>query len=131
MTGKNEKNNSSSVYKSSAGKKKKKSGIIKVFSSSGKKDQKSLFNTGLVKLLAAAFAVGCFVIIVGTSRDCSEKQKEIDLLDEKIHECELQNADLQRILDNDDLSAYIEQKAIEERGYAYPDEYRFYDASRD
>jgi hypothetical protein len=29
------------------------------------------------------------------------------------------------------MSAYMEKVAVEERGYAYPDERRFYDTSRD
>lgn len=38
--------------------------------------------------------------------------------------------ELQRVLESDDLSYYIEKIAMEERGYAYPDERRFYDTSR-
>ena len=34
-------------------------------------------------------------------------------------------------LESDDLSAYMEKIALEERGYAYPNERRFYDTSRD
>ena len=38
---------------------------------------------------------------------------------------------MQRTLDSDDLSAYMEKIALEERDYAYPNERRFYDRSRD
>ena len=61
----------------------------------------------------------------------AEKQKELDAINEKISAYELENADLQRILDSDDLSPYMERIAVEERNYAYPDERRFYDTSRD
>ena len=92
--------------------------------------KKGLFNSGLVKLFTAVFVLSCFAIIIVTNKDCAEKQKELDVIEEKIAACELENADLQRILDSDDLSPYMERSAIE-RGYAYPDERRFYDTSRD
>jgi hypothetical protein len=38
---------------------------------------------------------------------------------------------MRRTLESDDLSAYMEKIALEERGYAYPNERRFYDTSRD
>ena len=34
-------------------------------------------------------------------------------------------------LDSDDMSEYMEKVAAEQWGYAYPDEHRFYDTSRD
>ena len=94
-------------------------------------NKKGLFTRSLVKLLAAAFVLSSFAIIIVNNRDCAEKQKELDALEERISAYELENADLQRILDSDDLSPYMERIAIEERGYAYPDERRFYDKSRD
>jgi hypothetical protein len=49
----------------------------------------------------------------------------------KIDAYETENAELQRVLDSDDLNEYMEKVALEERGYAYPDERRFYDTTRD
>ena len=49
----------------------------------------------------------------------------------KIDAYEAENMEIQRVLDSNDTSAYMEKVAIEERGYAYPDERRFYDTSRD
>ena len=40
------------------------------------------------------------------------------------------NEDLERILASDDIDSYMERLAREEYNYAYPDEARFYDASR-
>ena len=97
----------------------------------GSEAPKGLFNVNLLKLLAAAFVIGCFVIIVRTYSDCAEKQKELDALNASIAEYTEENEELQRILDSDDLSGYMERSAVEDRGYAYPDEYRFYDTSRD
>jgi hypothetical protein len=37
------------------------------------------------------------------------------------------NEELQKILDSDDISEYMEKVALEKYGYAYPDERRFYE----
>lgn len=96
-----------------------------------KQDKKGLFNRALIKTLAAAFVIGCIVTIYATERDRAAKERELASIQSKINTYELENADLQRILDSDDMSDYIEKIAVEERGYAYPDERRFYDTSRD
>lgn len=95
------------------------------------KNKKGLFNRGLFKLVSAALVVGCAVLLITTEQDCKEKEREIDVIQSKIDEYNIQNEDLKRTLESDDLSAYMEKVAIEERGYAYPDERRFYDTSRD
>lgn len=96
-----------------------------------KQDRRGLFNKVLIKVLAAAFVIGCIVTIYATERDRADKERELASIQNKIDTYELENADLQRILDSDDISVYIEKIAVEERGYAYPDERRFYDTSRD
>lgn len=96
-----------------------------------KNKRKGLFNRGLVKLAAGALVVGCAVLIITTEKDCAEKEQELISIQAKIDSFEAENMELQRVLDSDDMSAYMEKVAIEERGYAYPDERRFYDTSRD
>lgn len=96
-----------------------------------KQNKKALFNSGLVKLAAVAVIIGCGVLIASTQKDCSEKEEQIELMQTKINAYETENAELQRVLDSDDLSAYMEKVALEDRSYAYPDERRFYDKSRD
>lgn len=93
--------------------------------------KKSLFNRGLVKLAAASVIIGCGALIVTTERDCSEKEKELSKIQAEIDAYEAENTELQRVLESDDISDYMEKVAVEERGYAYPDERRFYDKSRD
>ncbi|MDE5558293.1 MAG: hypothetical protein K2J32_11515 [Ruminococcus sp.] len=66
-----------------------------------------------------------------TERDCSEKEKELSKIQAEIDAYEAENTELQRVLESDDISDYMEKVAVEERGYAYPDERRFYDKSRD
>ncbi|MDE5770937.1 MAG: hypothetical protein K2I06_04785 [Ruminococcus sp.] len=93
--------------------------------------RKSLFNRGLVKLAAASVIVGCGVLIFTTEKDCSEKERELASVQNEIDLYEAENTELQRVLDSDDITAYMEKIAVEERDYAYPDERRFYDKSRD
>ncbi|MBQ8296321.1 MAG: hypothetical protein IJX77_00895 [Ruminococcus sp.] len=85
----------------------------------------------MVRLAAAALVVGCAVLIISTEKDCAEKEAQLIAVQEKIDSYEAENMELQRVLENEDMSAYMEKVAIEERGYAYPDERRFYDTSRD
>lgn len=97
-----------------------------------KKQKKTgIFNRGLTKLVAVAVIAGCAVLIIATERDCAEKEREIVSIQNKIETYETENSELQRVLESGDLSAYMEKVAIEERGYAYPDERRFYDTTRD
>lgn len=96
-----------------------------------KQKKKGLFNGGLVKLAAVAVVIGCSVLIGATLKDCSEKEEQMARIQTKIDAYETENAELQRVLDSDDLKAYMEKVALEERGYAYPDERRFYDTTRD
>lgn len=94
-------------------------------------NKRGLFNKGLFKLAAAAVIVGCGFLIATTESDCNDKEEELAALQARIDAYNMENAELQRTLDSDDLSAYMERIALEERGYAYPDERRFYDKSRD
>ncbi|MDE5619932.1 MAG: hypothetical protein K2O29_04425 [Ruminococcus sp.] len=71
------------------------------------------------------------MLIFTTEKDCSEKEHELASVQYEIDLYETENTELQRILDSDDITAYMEKIAVEERDYAYPDERRFYDKSRD
>lgn len=96
-----------------------------------KRAKKALFNGLLVKLAVVAAAIGCAAINVTANKERSEKEAELETIQAKIDSYEAQNAELQRVLEGDDLSEYMEKVAIEEHGYAYSDERRFYDTSRD
>ncbi len=96
-----------------------------------KRTKKSLFNGLLVKLFVIAASIGCAAIIVTANNERSEKEAELQTIQAKIDSYEAQNAELQRVLEGDDMSEYMEKVAIEEYGYAYSDERRFYDTSRD
>ena len=96
-----------------------------------KRPKKALFNSGLFKLVATSLVVGCAVLLITTEQDCKDKEHELAVIQSKIDEYNMQNEDLKRTLESDDLSDYMEKVALEKRGYAYPDERRFYDTSRD
>ena len=57
-------------------------------------------------------------------------QAELQSIQNKTEEVEAENIELQRILEDDDMNAYMEKIAIEEMNYAYPNERRYYDTSR-
>jgi competence protein ComGC len=110
--------------------------VTKLASSKNKKTKKQaknkgLFNSMLFKLLAGAVIIGCAVPFVTTETDCINKEAELAALQAQIDAYNIENAELQRTLNSDDLSAYMERIALEEKDYAYPDERRFYDTSRD
>ena len=60
----------------------------------------------------------------------SEKQDELARIQEKTVAIEAENVELSRILEAEDIDAYMEKIAIENMNYAYPNERRFYDTSR-
>ena len=65
-----------------------------------------------------------------TQSNRAEMQKELNSINKKAEEIEAENVELQRILEDDDMDAYMEKLAIEKMNYAYPDERRYYDTSR-
>lgn len=87
-------------------------------------------------LLRGAFILvvaGCVVSIVSTQSTIAEIRNDITALDEKIEIIEAQNQDYSDIVQSNDITRYMEKQAMENSGcsYAYPDERRYYDTSRD
>lgn len=82
------------------------------------------------KLVATVLIICCTVISISTEYDRMQKEEELLAIKEKIKEYEDENAELQQNLDSNDMGAYIEKVALEDFNYAYPDEQRFYDTSR-
>ncbi len=84
-----------------------------------------------VTLLVMIFWGFCGFTIVSKQNSILETQQEIAAVEENIAEAELEQEELIDILKSDDMGDYIEKLALEEYGYAYPDERRYYDTSRD
>lgn len=78
----------------------------------------------------AAAIIGCTVSVISTQSSIVEKKTELAQLEKQIDKLTADNEDLERILASDDIDSYMERLAREEYNYAYPDEARFYDASR-
>lgn len=79
---------------------------------------------------AAAAIIGCTVLIISVQSNIAEKNAELQTIKAQISEYEAKNEDLARILNSGDTDRYMEKLAREDYGYAYPDEFRFYDTSR-
>ena len=94
-----------------------------------KKKKKGMFSL-LSKLIIIAVVIGCIVSIIVTQADISQMQTKLDSIVSRTEEVEADNAELQRTLDEDDINAYMEKLAIEKMNYAYPNERRYYDTSR-
>ncbi len=116
------------TWQTLAVKKKKKT---KVNLKKNKPRKKGLFNRKLVYAAATVSVIVCTVLFITTLRDCRIKDDEAKLIEEQIKSYEKENEELQKILDSDDISEYMEKVALEKYGYAYPDERRFYETSRD
>ena len=95
------------------------------------KNKKISLSKSLFKLVMVAFVTCCLVLSITWTLDSKEKEKELVAIQTKIDAYKISNEEMQRNLDSDDLSDYMERIALEERGYAYPNERRFYDISRD
>lgn len=94
-----------------------------------KPKRKGLFNRALFKLVGVSALIGCIAIIFTIQSDYNEKSEELATVKSQIDSLVIENEELERILESNDLSTYMERIALEE-GYAYPDERRFYDTSR-
>ncbi len=79
---------------------------------------------------AAAAIIGCTALIISIQSNIAEKKNELAEINEQISEYQAMSEDLSRILNSGDTDKYMEKLAREDYGYAYPDEFRFYDISR-
>ena len=70
--------------------------------------------------------IGCTVSVVSIQSSIAEKKTELVTVLPGIRG----KKDLERILESGDIDGYMERLAREEYNYAYPDEFRFYDTSR-
>lgn len=98
-----------------------------------KKGEPGVLFKMLLRIAFIALMVGCMASIVATQSSIAETQNEIAALDEKIEILKDQNRDYSDIVQSNDISRYMEKKAMENGSYsyAYPDERRYYDISRD
>ncbi|MBE6875205.1 MAG: hypothetical protein E7496_00500 [Ruminococcus sp.] len=85
----------------------------------------------LIGAALAMFAVFCTVSIISDQNSIVEKRKELAQIEENIEILSAQNEELAELIASDDIGRYMEKLAVESGNYAYPDERRYYDTSRD
>lgn len=87
----------------------------------------------LVRTFVAIVVIFCVFSIISVQNNIVEKQKELAKLEEDIEVMKMQNEELYDIIASDDIGRYMEKLAVENSShtYAYPDERRYYDTSRD
>lgn len=82
------------------------------------------------RIIIFVSVIACFISIISTQASLAEKRKELQTLKVQTDEVKSQNEEYQRLFENDDISEYKQKLAIENMNYAYPNEIRFYDTSR-
>ena len=84
----------------------------------------------IIKIAGGIFCLICLVSIISTQATIVEKQKELAELKNREETLTEQNGEYERILNEDDTNSYMLSLAVGSMGYAFPDEIRFYDTSR-
>lgn len=84
----------------------------------------------IMHLAAIVFVAYCAMSFIGTKAEIAERKHELVKLNEQAAILESENEEFQAILSEEDERAYMERIAIDTLGYAYPNERRFYDTTR-
>ncbi len=85
----------------------------------------------LISAALAMFAIFCTVSIITVQNSIVAKKEELAQLEENIEVLSAENEELAELIASDDIGRYMEKLAVESGNYAYPDERRYYDTSRD
>ena len=84
----------------------------------------------MVHVAAFSFLLVCLISIASTQIEIAEKKHQLEDLKKKKAELQIQYNEYEGILDEKDERLYMERIAIDLLGYAYPNERRFYDTTR-
>ena len=95
-----------------------------------KEQRRNIFDWIITRIVVIAVFIVCIVSIVVTQANLVDKRQELAELNEKIEAAEAERIELEKFIDTDDLEGYMEKAAIEKFNYAYPNERRFFDTSR-
>lgn len=96
----------------------------------GKKNTEKGILKVCTRVIIIVSVIACFASIISTQASLAEKREELHQLQTKTEEIKSQNEEYQRLFNEDDINEYKEKLAIENMNYAYPNEIRFYDTSR-
>ncbi|MBQ3939868.1 MAG: septum formation initiator family protein [Oscillospiraceae bacterium] len=95
-----------------------------------KGERRNIFDWIITRIVVAAVFIVCIVSIVVTQANLVDKRQELAELKEKIEAADAERIELEKFVETDDLEGYMEKAAIEKLNYAYPNERRFFDTSR-
>lgn len=82
------------------------------------------------RLVVVGLIIACVISFVSTQATLMEKRQEAEELRASIEQAKVDQLELERFVKANDLEGYMEKAAIEDLNYAYPNERRFYDTSR-
>lgn len=85
----------------------------------------------MLRVAAGLFVIFCVVSIVNTQNSTVEKKQELAKVEADIEDLKMNIDELNDMNRSDDIKRYMEKLAVENNNYAYPDERRYYDTSRD
>ncbi|MBR3267267.1 MAG: hypothetical protein IKI58_00830 [Oscillospiraceae bacterium] len=89
-----------------------------------------IFNWVVYRLVAVGLIVACVISFISTQATLLEKKQEKADLESAIEQAKDENMELAKFVGTEDIDGYMEKAAIEDLNYAYPNERRFYDTSR-
>ena len=92
--------------------------------------RRAVFDWLVNRFVALILIIACIIAFVSTQATLNEKRQEQAELEAAIEQARDEYLELEKFVDVDDLDGYMEKAAIEDLGYAYPNERRFYDTSR-
>lgn len=94
------------------------------------KKKKKSFISKLKNVAVVCLMCYAVVLLVSQQVVLSQKKDEINKLKDKVDISQQENDEYQRLLNMSDTDEYIKRIAIEKLGYAYPNEVRVYDTSK-
>lgn len=94
-------------------------------------EKKNFLLVLIFRIAMVLFILFCAVSIISVQNSIVEKKHDLAGLEENIETLRAQNEELEDLIKTDDLGRYMEKLAVENNDYAYPDERRYYDTSRD
>ena len=95
-----------------------------------KERRRAIFDWIIYRLVAGGLIVACVISFISTQATLLEKKQEKADLESAIEQARDENLELEKFVEADDIEGYMEKAAIEDLNYAYPNERRFYDTSR-
>lgn len=96
-----------------------------------KERRRALIKNIAIATVSSTVCAVCVFSIISSLTTLKQKREELAEIEAATVIAQTENQELMRILEDDDMHAYMEKVAIEDMNYAYPNERRFYDASRD